>query len=305
MWYTMVSTMRRPPTLFVALAASVALLTACGPAPGAGREAVRGEPARAVRIAPAAWHPAPSLAPRIVRPLFGPLRVMVVGDSVADTLQPSLYAMTDGLKALGIDADIVRTFTVPGFGLTADRPGRLDWAGADPRIQVPSTTHYAPWRHDLLLAVDQDRPDLVIMLLGAWDAIPRLVDGQWLVPGTPEWRRWYIGQVDAADALFGSTGALVAWLRFPCIRNETQSQRIDVVNGAVADAASLRPGRVTVLPFDDLVCPGGSFVSDYVAPDGRRLALRLADGVHFDMFGATAKVGPWLTTQVAGLIPHA
>jgi hypothetical protein len=169
-------------------------------------------------------------------------------------------------------------------------------------VSVPPPGLYDSWETDLLAATTEVRPDLVLVLAGAWDAIPRQVGWQWLRPGTPEWRRFYIARVDAANRAFGATGALVVWLRYPCIRNPLQTGRIAMVNEMIAQAASLRPGKVTVLPFQRAACPHGRYQQDYVSPrTGAPTPLRLGDGVHFDFFGAVDRVAPWMATRLAAL----
>lgn len=230
-----------------------------------------------------------------------PLRLFALGDSVAQTLGPSFLGAADQLRARGVDAEVTRMILQPGFGITADLPGVMVWDGADPSVEVPPPAWFATWALQVGAAIEADQPDVVIVLSGAWDAIPRSVDGVWLTPGTPEWERWYAARVARANDLFGATGAHVVWLRYPCIESAVQTERVAAVSDVLERVARRDPG-VTVLPFDDVVCPGGTYSREVPLADGTPVTIRLADGTHFEYFGAPFVVSPWLAEALLELV---
>jgi hypothetical protein len=264
--------------------------TAYGPDAGSG-------PARPVRAEPELSGAAPEPG--------APVRILVLGDSVAYTLQASFHVAADELRARGIDAQITRMITQPGFGITADLAGTMVWDGAPADVRVPPARTFASWALQVGTAIAEDRPDLVVVLAGAWDSIPRLADGAWLAPGDPAWDAWFTARVARVNALLTAGGARAVWLEYPCIRSEIQTVRIEAVNAALVRAAEASPGRVTVLPFDDAVCPGGRFALDLPGPDGTAVRVRLDDGVHFELLSAPVVVSPWLGHQLAALVGEA
>jgi hypothetical protein len=233
-----------------------------------------------------------------------PLRIMVVGDSVAQTLTASFAGATDRLCDHGVPALITGPIHGgAGWGLTADRPGQTVWDGGDETIQP---WRYPTWRTDLLTWTAAERPDVVLVVAAGWDAIPR--DGEDGVRYDPnanfaQWRAWYEPRVrDAARAL-ASTGALVVWLRYPCVRSPLQTSRIGAVSDVIGAALATSGVRAAVLDLEAAVCPGGRFAESLVPPGGGAPThVRLADGLHFDYFGAVPVVSPWLAGQLAATV---
>jgi lysophospholipase L1-like esterase len=129
------------------------------------------------------------------------------------------------------------------------------------------------------------RPDVVVVLYGAWDVYDASFDGgrTWTSPGDPEWDAYYRQQVaDTADRL-SATGARLLWLTPPCFAAEPGASdpdgpwydrsRVDVI-GAIDRQVAEVNGMAISSAAHDLGCP--------VDFDAR------PDGVHYGDDGADA-----------------
>jgi hypothetical protein len=277
------------------------------PAPAAG-PTPRG-PAGPAPLAAAPGAPGPAAAGEVARvrirvPAGRPLRVLVVGDSVAFTLRDAFDRAAERLSTSGVRTELLGVMAQPGFGLTADSPGRLDWSGVDPSLMVPPAQWFAGWPLRLADTIGRDRPDVVVVLVGAWDAIPRRVDGAWLRPGTRRWRVWFERRVALTNEILGHSGAAVVWLRLSCLGDEHQSGRLAAVSGVIADAARRRPRRVATFDLDPVVCPDGRYDALF-RHGGEVVKLRMDDGVHFQITSAGAALAPVIADQLKTLLADA
>src|SRR5262249_6658365 len=145
-----------------------------------------------------------------------PLRVMVVGDSVAASLgqgmaplpgTPSFVLSNQGYIGCGIargGATSFKAYTQPAACLTW--PER--WQGL----------------------VDDFRPDVTLVLLGRWEVLDRVHDGQWMHIGQTAFDDYLHSELELATQILTSQGGRVAFLTAPCNDHE------------LADLAS--PGRL-------------------------------------------------------------
>ncbi len=198
--------------------------------------------------------------------------MLLVGDSVAASLED---ALGDALTARGVT---FATAAGPGCGVVTGDPA--DASGAPIAIAAECDGAIPPHQ---LGAIDEVRPDLVVTL-SSWEAGDRIVDGQFDPLGTP-------GSDAALQRLYGemvarltSQGASIALATMPDpvdgrtrVADEDRIRRTLHVNGLLDSVAAAHPGRVTVVPFAQAVCPGSPCPTHV---DG--VALRPGDGAHFD-----------------------
>ncbi len=210
-------------------------------------------------------------------------RVMVVGDSVALTLGRGIerwgaahgvYVLNGGALGCPLLADVdVRGY----WGVTYQPPDRCGTRETWPKVLA------------------EFRPDVVVVLYGAWDVYDASFDQgrTWTAPGEPAWDAYYRRQVADAATRLTATGARLLWLTPPCFGAAPgasdpgapwyDSARVDVL-GAI-DREVARDNGMTVSPVaHDLGCP-----VDYEARP---------DGVHYDDAGAdavAARLGPQIT----------
>jgi hypothetical protein len=219
--------------------------------------------------------------------------VLLVGDSVAGSL--GLGFDTVGPSANLVVWDRGRL----GCGLLTD--GEILEGGELLPID-PGCDWHQVWQSN----VDEFQPDVVLMLVGAWDVPDHQVKGQWLRVGTVEYDRYFLSELDKATALLASRGAKVVVLTSPFFSRpelvgETGRQwpeydpwRVDRINALYRDFAVSHPDRFTVVDLNRFVSPHGKFTDDLNGVQIR------GDGVHFTQDGAVM-VDRWLAPQLTAI----
>ena len=154
--------------------------------------------------------PTPAPAPIVVAKTAttkvrkAPLRVMLVGDSVANSLAPGLAATA---KARGYQ---FWNASVPGCGLGTDVGDRWfdEWRGVYPPC-LPGWRDR--WPHELKVF----RPDIVVGLFGAQDAFDRRMNGHIVHFDTPDGTALATHDLQSATTMLSSRGAHVVLLTTP------------------------------------------------------------------------------------------
>ncbi len=214
----------------------------------------------------------PPTIPAVSHP--GPVRVMIVGDSVAASLgtgmapvqyRAGIVLSNQGYIGCGIargGATSFKAYTQPAACLTW--PQR--WKGL----------------------VDSFRPDVTLVLLGRWEVLDRVHDGQWMHIGEPPFDAYLKSELELGVNVLTSDGGRVAFLTAPCNNHELadlaspgrlppdDAQRVARWNQMQASVAAEHPGATTMVPLADLVCPNGQYVASIAG-----VPLRISDGVHF------------------------
>ncbi len=214
-----------------------------------------------------------------------PLRVMVVGDSVARNL-------ADGLtRWSGLNADLaLRNSTRDGCGIA--RGDSED--SRDARLRALDCTQ---WRASWSDTVAQFDPMLVVVYTGGWDLMDREIPGSPAARSIADaaYRTWLEAEFSRAVDVFASRGARVLWLSSACVRPPTigpegvyDPQKIHLLNDVIADVARADPSRVRYVDLFSLVCPRGSFTNTLNGFDDAR-----PDGVHFSV-AASDWLAQWL-----------
>jgi hypothetical protein len=207
-----------------------------------------------------------------------PLRVWVWGDSVAVTFQDVVDNALARLEERTGPSVLLRRSAL-GFGLTSDRHGMLDGAVTPP--------FFAGWPERLTVNLAHDRPDAVLLLVGTWDTLPRLVGGRWLAPGEPAWHDWYTRVVRATARRITATGAHLTLMTHPCVTNAVRNAGLPYVNAVYREVARDVP-RVALVDIAAMACPDGKFDA----------SIRSPEGTHFGA-DAPARLGPRVAAALA------
>lgn len=236
-----------------------------------------------------AGKPKATLAPV---PAGRPIRVLVVGDSVGQSLTryvvppPSLRFANASIEGCGITFGAAIVNGYPIYDVS----------------QCPQQGQQRAW-----LAGLATHPDVVIMSFGTWEVFDQEYAGRAYRVYTQAYRQLLLHQLHA-DLVFivaHDPTARVALLDVPCYREanydlggassaRNNPRRVAWVNGVFAAFARANPGRVTMIPISQWVCPGGHFLTQR---DG--IVLR-PDGVHYDPQSA-ALTWTWLAPRVEAL----
>jgi hypothetical protein len=214
-------------------------------------------------------------------------RVLLLGDSAAYSLAQQLDASTrpdwetQAFVQVGCPLTPGETLDADSSTVNAVNPDCVAWQTAWP---------------DFTAAL---QPDIVVVMIGAWEVLDHRVDGLDIRFPSPQWEA-LVGRTlgDAADAA-ASSGAPVVLLDVACMgagpdnpgtASRSDPDRIRAVNVLIEDVASSR-ADVTVAPLSSVVCPDGL---EGLEIDGDPVRY---DGVHYTQAGA-ALVWPWLFDQL-------
>jgi peptidoglycan/LPS O-acetylase OafA/YrhL len=164
-------TFRVPHPAVVLPAAAVALVVAVVLSTTGGGESLASTTVRALESGPAptAEHPPPGGT------FIGagtPTKVLVLGDSVAGT-------MGLGFDAIASDSGLL-VWDRGQLGCGLLRGGEVEEGGE----LLPVESSCDDWHTRWLQFVDEFQPDVVVLLVGAWDVLDRRVDGQWSTTST-------------------------------------------------------------------------------------------------------------------------
>ena len=214
-------------------------------------------------------------------------RVLLLGDSAAYSLAQQLDASTRP------DWD-VQAFVQVGCPLT---PGAtMDGTSSEVNPTDPDCLAWQTLWPEFSNAL---QPDVVVVMIGAWEVLDHRVDGRDIRFPSPEWEA-LVGTTlgDAADSA-GSSSAPVVFLDVACMggapdnpgtTSRAEPRRVSAVNDLIDEVASSR-ADVSVASVSELVCPGGV---DGLETNGGPVRY---DGVHYTRDGA-ALVWPWLFAEL-------
>jgi peptidoglycan/LPS O-acetylase OafA/YrhL len=212
----------------------------------------------------------------------GTKRVAVFGDSVAWTMMRYLPP-TPGLS--------FTNYTTIGCGIARGGPYRY----------VGETLNQKPecdaWPIRWSQRINHDRPDVVLLIVGRWEIVDRVNEGDWTHIGDDAYDAYLRGELQRALDILTSTGARVVVTTEPYNRRgerpdgslypEDQPSRADRWNSLLRSVIGKRPD-VTVLDLNEKLCPDGYYTSKV---DGIKMRI---DGVH-PTPEAVKWLTPWLT----------
>jgi peptidoglycan/LPS O-acetylase OafA/YrhL len=241
-----------------------------------------GQPAVATPVRPPTTWSSVTTAPGIARPV----RVLVVGDSVAVSLTPGLQH-----DAAPTNLDIVLGAAV---GCDANGHGTVLNAPANAPRNCPPA-----WP----VLVARLRPDVVLMVdSGVWSIRDEHVDGRIVRVGTAEWDARRIAQWQGAVDTFSASGAhvvipTIAYVHPPDgptpIGSVADPADVDRADVDLAALAARNPTRVSLVDLRGFVCPQGRYEDGLDGVEHLR-----PDGVHYGPAGSDL-VGRWLAPLLA------
>jgi len=243
------------------------------------------EPPKDVVVPPPAPAPSPG-APE-------PLRVAVVGDSIAGDLGEGLERWSAGRTDV-----VALSFAVGGCPISRGGERRVT-----PDRHFPIIEECDWWGRDSERRRDLERfkPHLVLVEAGIDEVFERKLPewDDWRAPGHPGLDRWMAGEYQQAVDVFTGLGAKVLLMNAPCadwgrvpsfkeMENEG-NLRAHTVNASVYN----RVTRVQMVDLMGRICPGGQYKDDPEGVQGGRF-----DGFHFTEEAADALVRNWLADIV-------
>jgi hypothetical protein len=235
-------------------------------------------PTTAAPVPPASTVPA-RLAPE----------VLVVGDSIAEFTGQALalYAAPTGTQVVNA--------AMEGCGVMAGTP--LHYVGNEQQQPDGCDDWPTRWQAD----VDFALPNVTMLMVGRWEVVDRVVDGQWRAIGDPVFDQDLDNRLETAVQILTSRGGNVVMTTAPYylraippgggLYPEDEPSRVDAFNAEVRAVAARHPGRVVVADFGAVLCPDGVYTDDVGGVRVRR------DGVHLTADGSSMVAG-WLLPQL-------
>jgi peptidoglycan/LPS O-acetylase OafA/YrhL len=217
-----------------------------------------------------------------------PVRFMLLGDSMATTLAIGLAP--DDRAGWGIDPEFGHT----DLGCDLDPDLQIDVSG-NVGIATPGCKD---WRTDWAEYVRTERPQVVGVLLGRWETVDHLYQGQWTHVGEPLWDDHLEAELDEAVEILSAGGAKVVLFTMPYVDPaeapdgstypENVPARADAYNALVRRVAARHAGVVTVYDLNKVLDPDGHFTPTIDGVD-----VRWSDGIHISATG-----GEWLRPRI-------
>jgi hypothetical protein len=228
-----------------------------------------------------------SSSPAVVAPRdrTGPRTVSVFGDSIAWTLLRYL-PQTPGFNFIdhtNLGCGVVRGGPYRYFGQVHDQQPECDaWP--------------ARWSEQ----VAQDRPDVVLVLVGRWETMDRWHDGRWTHVGDRSFDGYLSGELQQAFTLLGASGARLVVATEPYNRRgeqpdgslypEDRPERVTRWNVLLRRVLAQHP-NIGVLNLNKKLCPDSVYTANV---DGIQVR---SDGVHLTPEGVSW-LTPWLEQSV-------
>jgi lysophospholipase L1-like esterase len=243
-------------------------------------------PAPTSTAPPTTTAPAPPVSALPARP--SP-EVLVVGDSIAEFTGQAL-----AWDAAPAGTPVVNA-AMEGCGVMAGSP--LHYAGNEQQQPDGCDNWPARWQAD----VDFSLPNVTMLMVGRWEVVDRVIDGQWRAIGDPVFDQDLDNRLETAVRILTSRGGNVVITTAPYylraippgggLYPEDEPSRVDAFNAEVRAVAARHPGRVVVAEFGAELCPDGVYTDDVGGVRVRR------DGVHLTEAGSSMVAG-WLLPQL-------
>jgi lysophospholipase L1-like esterase len=222
------------------------------------------------------------------------VKVMVVGDSVAETLAVGLNTPA---RQMGID--LLNEGTL-GCGVV--RGGPYEYFGAT----HPDLPECATWPQRWAGLIRSRDPDVVFMVVGRWEVMDRVHGGAWTRVGDPAFDAYLETELETAVNVLTARGATLALATAPYYLRgerpdggrwpEDDPARVDAFNKLVREVAARHPQSVAIVDLGGHTSVGGRY-TPYI--DGIEMRY---DGVHFTPL-ADRWLAPWLLPQLLALAP--
>ena len=144
--------------------------------------------------------------------------------------------------------------------------------------------------------IGQDQPDVALLIIGRWETVDRVNEGQWTHIGDPTFDAYLNGELQRALNILGSTGLRVVVATVPYSRGgekpdgrlypEDQPDRVNLWNTMLRKTVAQQP-NVQILDLNKKLCPDGVYTAKV---DGIKVR---SDGVHLTPEGVKW-LTPWL-----------
>lgn len=190
-----------------------------------------------------------------------PLRLLVAGDSMTEALGPVLEELAEGTGVAAAERAL-------GYSSGLSRPDFFDW----------------PARLAELL--DEHRPEVVVVSVGANDAQGIQTPSGPASFGTEAWVAEYRGRVAATMDLLAAEDRIVYWLGEPVMRSSTFDARMALITSIFREEAAGRAQIRFVDTRPTFASEDGGYAAYLPDASGTPVLVRRDDGIHLTPAGA-------------------
>jgi hypothetical protein len=142
------------------------------------------------------------------------------------------------------------------------------------------------WMDEYPAMIGAEKPDVVIVAIGANDGQGFVVDGKVLPYGSEGWQKVYQDRLASYLAMVSSSGARVVWVGLPPMRIPVYNQKIAAINRIAYTVVSQSPQATWWNPVSYVGDDAGGFREFATLPNGQSMRLRATDGIHLSDEGA-------------------
>ncbi|HTL22408.1 MAG TPA: DUF459 domain-containing protein [Mycobacteriales bacterium] len=203
--------------------------------------------------------PTPSPTPSVPTAQH-PLRILTVGDSMAQAMGQSLITAAAATGVARAELDF-------RFSSGLSRPDFFDWPG-----------------HLAGVLAGRDRPDALVVVFGANDAQGMETSHGVLDFGTAAWDAEYAARVAAVMRQVTAAGVRVYWVGQPVARSSSYSHRMAALD-AIYRAQAARHEGVTYVDSWPLFTDSHGAYAAYLPTSSGLTLMRLPDGIHLTRAG--------------------
>ena len=128
-----------------------------------------------------------------------------------------------------------------------------------------------PWPNQWLSAINEVKPNVVVLLAGRWEVVDREYQGNWTNILHPTYAAYVKSQLEQASQLVTASGAHMVFLTAPCTDEgeqpdgapwpEDNPARLAVYNKLVREVAAEHPTTDSAVDLFGAACPGGKFAA--------------------------------------------
>jgi peptidoglycan/LPS O-acetylase OafA/YrhL len=222
----------------------------------------------------------------------GTTHILVVGDSVG-------FSLVDGFDPASYPDVTVASSVKLGCGLARQQ---VVYQGEPGQLNSECTHIIRTWAE----AVNAQRPQIVVLVIGAWEVFDHEIDGTDLTVGSQRYAAYLTSRLERARSRLSYDDSTLVIPNVPCYGQATASvghdlapirndpERVAAVNQIIGRFVGAHPGDVRAIDLAGFLCPRGSYRD---TADGVQMRY---DGVHFSDPGA-AKTWRWLMPRLLKL----
>lgn len=147
-----------------------------------------------------------------------------------------------------------------------------------------SNSWFYNWHNNLATFLKVEKPNLVIVFLGANDRQNFVVNNKVQTFGTEAWKKTYRSNVTKIATTATKASAYLLWVGMPVMKPYNYAKGISIIDEQFALAAPLVPGA-SYLPTKAFTADASGAYREGAKVNGSYSALRGPDGIHFTAMG--------------------